>query len=71
MRIHYTKHAHNRMEERRVSKELVEMCLNSPDERYPDASDKLVYAKRVGDRLIRVIVKQKSINDYLIITVKD
>lgn len=71
MHIYYTKHAQIRMKQRGISKEQVEMCLNSPIESYPDAKGKMVYAKNFAGRLIRIIVKQKTANNWLVITVKN
>jgi hypothetical protein len=59
------------MRQRNISREMIELCLNSPEETYSDKKGKMVYARRTGVKLIRVIVKNKSSNDCLVITVKD
>jgi hypothetical protein len=59
------------MKQRGVSRDQVEMCLNYPDEKYPDAKGKMVYAKNFAGILVRIVVKPKSAVECLIITVKN
>jgi hypothetical protein len=72
MQIRYTNHAISRMAQRGVSQEKVEICLRNYQERYPDSKGNIQYGYKFEDgTLVRVVVKEITSDDWLIITVKN
>jgi hypothetical protein len=72
MQLHYTDHAMEMMKFRNVTKQQIELCVNSPQETYPDTEGHIQYAHNFEDgRLIRVVIKQKGPNHGVVLTVKD
>jgi hypothetical protein len=72
MHLRYSNHANLRMTQRGISKEQVELCLNNYQEKYPDENGNIQFAYHFIDgTLLRVVVKELSSEDWLVITVKN
>ena len=70
--IVYTRHARDRMRERRITEEEVEYCLDNYHTFYSDSEGNSIYkADLPSSRHIKVVVKAKSVDPKLIITVAD
>ena len=70
--IAYTRHARERMRERRITEEEVEYCLEHYHTCYSDSKGNTIYkAELPNSRHIKVVVKAKSTEPKLIITVAD
>lgn len=70
--ISYTRHAKDRMRERGITEEEVEYCLRNYDISYTDFGGNVIYkADLPNGRHIKVVVKAKSIDPKVVITVAD
>jgi hypothetical protein len=68
--IIYSRHARDRMAQRRVSEEEVEAVLTRGHTKYASREKTTVYIGRPGGRRIKVVIRQDSIPPY-VITVGD
>ena len=59
MHIRYTGHALDVLRERKLSKELVESVILSPEWKEPVSTDVWCGFKRIGQKVLRVVVKGK------------
>ena len=67
----WTDHILHQMEERKISRELVEAALDNPDDKMPGKKNRLVYQKISDDKLIRIITEgNKLITAYVTDKVK-
>jgi len=70
--ICYTRHAKDRMQERGITEDEVEYCLNNYHTSYADPDGNPIYkADLPGDRRIKVVVKANSTDPIIVITVAD
>lgn len=69
MRVIYTRHARQRMTQRRVTEEQVVETLESPDEILPGDYDEEIAIRGYGVREVRVVYKEIEPETYLIYTV--
>ncbi len=70
--ISYTRHARNRMQERGITEEEVEYCLNNYHTFYTDSGGNPIYKVDLPDsRCIKVVAKANSIDPIVVITVAD
>ncbi len=70
--ISYTRHARDRMQERGITEEEVEYCLDNYHTFYTDFGGNPIYkADLPGGRRIKVVVKAKSVDPIVVITVAD
>ena len=53
----WSKHIELRMSKRKISKDLVEMTVNNPDEVIPAEQDRLIFQKIIGNKLVRVVTE--------------
>ncbi len=53
----WSEHIELRMLKRKISRELVEMAVNEPDEVLPAEQNRLIYQKIVENKLVRVVVE--------------
>lgn len=53
----WSEHIELRMLKRKISRELVEMAVNEPDEVLPAEQNRLTYQKIVDSKLVRVVVE--------------
>lgn len=54
---HWTQHILIQMEEREIPKDLVEMTLESPDNRVKGKKSRMIYQKIVSGKLLRVVTE--------------
>jgi len=66
--LRYTEHAQNRLQQRSISKRLVELTLNSPDFILPTRSGREIAIKVHGKRFLKVIFKKENAT-IIVITV--
>ncbi len=67
MTIKFTKHAKDMLKERKINRSLVESAVQNPDWK-EDNEDELWYVfKRVGPKVLRVVIKGKE-KPYTVIT---
>jgi hypothetical protein len=64
----YSKHAEDRLADRNISKADVEKVLADPDVDQPRVRGGRIYARRVGERRITVVVATDT-NPYTVVTV--
>ncbi len=64
MKIAYSLHALERMRQRRISKELVALCIQEPD-KSEELEEAYRCVKKINDKVIIVIYKQEK--DKLIV----
>ncbi|MEW6103136.1 MAG: DUF4258 domain-containing protein [bacterium] len=57
----WTEHIKIQLGERKISKELVEMAINNPDEIVDEGINRKVYQKIIGDKLIRVVTEETTL----------
>lgn len=70
--LSYTRHAKDRMKQRGITEEEVEYCLNNYHISYTDPVGNPIYKADLPDgRHIKVVVKAKSVDPKVIITVAD
>ncbi len=70
--LRYTRHARDRMKQRGITEEDIEYCLNNYHTAYTDSSGNPIYKTDLPDgRKIKVVVKAKSGDPKVIITVAD
>ena len=67
--ISYTCHAKDRMKERGITEEEVEYCLNNYHTSYTDSDGNPIYKSNLP--YIKVIIKAKSVEPMVVITVAD
>jgi hypothetical protein len=68
--VRYTKHAEERMVDRRITPAEVDHVLESPDIEYHDAKGNSVLVRFIGGRRIKVVVDVDT-NPPIVITVAD
>jgi hypothetical protein len=56
-----SEHVEFRMSKRNISKDLVEMTVNNPDEVISAEQDRLIYQKVVDNKLVRVITEGNTL----------
>lgn len=66
-RVHFTKHAEEMLQERGLSKDLIVDIVLSPDWTEPETEEVWHAFRRIGERVLRVVVKGKE-EPYLVIT---
>ena len=66
-RVHFTKHAEDMLRERGLSKELVVDTVFNPDWTERETEEVWHAFRRVGDKILRVVVKGEE-GTYLVIT---
>jgi hypothetical protein len=49
------------MLKRKITKGLVEMTVNNPDEVIPAEQDRLIYQKIIGNKLMRVVTEGNTL----------
>lgn len=54
--LRYSRHAEQRMRERRISKDIVEAVVDSPDVTYPDGGGNRCLVRDVDGRTVRVVL---------------
>ena len=70
--ISYTRHAKDRMQERGITEEEVEDCLNNYNTSYTDSKGNPIYRVELpSGRHIKVVVKANSVDPIIVITVAD
>ena len=70
--ISYTRHAKDRMKQRGITEEEVEYCLNNYHTLYTDRGGNPIYkADLPNGKHLKVVVKVKSLDPKVIITVAD
>ncbi|MBI4431208.1 MAG: DUF4258 domain-containing protein [Candidatus Omnitrophica bacterium] len=57
--IHYTKHALDVLKERKLSKELIESAMASPDWKEQVSGEIWCIFKRTSGRVLRVVIKDR------------
>jgi len=53
----WSEHIELRISKRKISKDLVEIAVNEPDEVLPAEKNRLIYQKVVSGKLVRVVVE--------------
>ncbi|HEX6387122.1 MAG TPA: DUF4258 domain-containing protein [Anaerolineae bacterium] len=69
MRIIYTRHARQRMKQRKVTEEQVEETLTTPDILEPGDSGGSIAIRRYGGREVRVVYDEPEEDVYVVFTV--
>ncbi len=69
MQIIYTRHARQRMKQRKIDPEQVEKTLELPDEIIPGDNGEEIAIKQYGNREVRVVYEQTGSNTVVIYTV--
>lgn len=69
MQIIYTRHARQRMRQRKVTEEQVEETLAEPDEIEPGDNGGDIAIRRYGAREVRIVFDEPEEDTYLIYTV--
>jgi hypothetical protein len=69
MRIIYTRHARQRMIQRKVSEDQIADALSSPDALIASESGEEIAVKRFGTREVRVVYRETDAETILIYTV--
>lgn len=70
--IFYTRHAKDKMQERGITEGEVEYCLDNYHTSYTDKKGNPIYkADLPSGRHIKVVVKEKSVDPIVVITVAD
>ncbi|MBU1135297.1 MAG: DUF4258 domain-containing protein, partial [Nanoarchaeota archaeon] len=68
MKIEYTKHAKEKLDDRKIPKSIVESILKKPDKTIETKFGRKIAQKAIDDKLLRIVYEeQKGI--YIIITV--
>lgn len=71
MRFHFSKHALEELDERRISRSLVELVLQAPEQKVPEVEDITCYQSRVDidgkSFLLRVMVNE-TVNPPTVVT---
>lgn len=57
MKWKWTDHIEIQLNERKISKELVETAINNPDKIVVGKKNRKIYQKIIGDKLIRVVTE--------------
>lgn len=57
----WSEHIELRMLKRKITKGLVEMTVNNPDEVIPAEQDRLIYQKIIGNKLMRVVTEGNTL----------
>ena len=71
LRLRFSKHAEDRLEERKISKADAEDAYRSPDITYPDDKGNPCYVKNLPDGKRVEIVVEAGTNPPFVITVMD
>ena len=67
----WSEHIEKRVSKRKLSRELVETVVNSPDEVVAAEQGRLIYQKVIGDKLCRVVVEGDTlVTSYLTSKIK-
>lgn len=69
MRIIYTRHAKQRMEQRKVTPEQVEETIESPDDVLPGDNGEEIAIRRYENYEVRVVYEETEANTVVIYTV--
>ncbi len=69
MQIRYTHHAHQRMQQRKVSAELVRETLEAPDDVLAGDRDELIAIRRYSLHEIHVVYAELERNSVVVYTV--
>jgi len=70
--IEYTRHARDRMRQRRISEKEVEYCLENYHTHYTDKAGNPIYKTDLpGGRHLKVVVQANSVDPIVVITVAD
>lgn len=56
-----SEHIEFRMSKRKISKDLVEMTVNDPDEVISAEQNRLIYQKVIGSKLVRVVTEGNTL----------
>lgn len=65
-----TDHALERMQQRRVTEEMVLSTLSRPDRsRYADAKEKFIYNKTFGREMVEVVASQNEKKEWVVVSV--
>lgn len=65
-----TDHALERMQQRRVTEEMVLSTLSRPDRsRYADAKEKFIYNKSFGREMVEVVASQNERKEWVVVSV--
>ncbi len=67
MKITYTNHAEENIEERRLDKKTIEDAVKNPEKVVEGRFGRKIAQKIMGDKLLRVIYEQEN-NIYIIVT---
>lgn len=57
----WTDHICIQMIERKITRNLIESALNAPDDTIPTKQSRLIYQKKIDDKLIRVVTEGKRL----------
>ncbi len=57
----WSEHIEKRMLKRKLSRELVEIVINNPDEIVQAGQERLIYQKVIGDKLCRVVTERNTL----------
>ena len=66
MQIIFTRHALQRIRQRKVSEEQITETIELPDEILPGDGDEEIAVKSYDDRVVRVVYRQIEPDTYLI-----
>jgi hypothetical protein len=69
MRIIYTRHARQRMKQRKIKPEQVEETLEIPDELLPGDNGQEIAIKQYGNREVRVVYEETDVDSVVVYTV--
>jgi len=69
MQIIYTRHARQRMKQRKVEPKQVEETLETPDDLLPGDNGEEIAIKQYGNREVRVVYEETSPDTVVIYTV--
>lgn len=69
MNIIYTRHARQRMTQRKISPEQVRETLEAPDDIFPGSNGDEIAVKRYGPREVRVVYEEVTGDTFVVYTV--
>jgi len=64
--IIFTNHVNVRMIERKITKEMVRQVVNSPDNTFRDAKNRIIAQKEFGRKIIEVIYAFNGENEIVL-----
>lgn len=67
MKFEYTDHAEEKIQERKLSKEIIEGAVAMPDKVTDSVFDRKIAQRKVGNKLLRVVYEEVG-GVYIIIT---